>query len=160
MNSEDLKKYVIEKLNEGVNADEIWSSVIESGNSEDEVHVVFEDEDVKELILEKEGLPPVPPEATEDEKKESNDPQEKNYEVDLNDVDTSVIENVPIPPNASEDIEYLPDIKKYVVKSLEMGFSKKVVKDIAVQAGWSEGDMNEIFADDEVSSLLFKKTVD
>lgn len=160
MTLEDLKKYVIEKLNEGVNADEIWSSVIESGNSEDEVHAVFEDEDVKGLILEKEGLPPVPPEAEEDEKEELKDSQEKDYEVDLDDIDTSVIENVPTPPNASEDSEYLPDIKKYVVKSLEMGFSKKVVKDIAIQAGWSGSDMDEIFADEEVSSLLFKKTID
>lgn len=156
---EDLKTYVIDKLKEGVNADELWDSIIESGKSEEEVHKVFEDEEVKGLILEKEGLPPIPPEGEEEKEEKPEESKKTNIEIDLDNVDASVIESVPTPPDVSKDVEVLPDIKKYIIKSLKLGFSKKVIKDVAIQAGWSESGLDEIFADEEVSSLIFKKRI-
>ena len=151
---EDLKPYVIERLKEGLNADEIWSSIIDSGRSKEDVHEVFEDREIKGLILEKEGLPPVPPEGEERE-----DDLEESQEIDFGDIDTSVIESIPVPPGTSKDLEFLPDIKKYVIKSLKLGFSKNIIKDVAIEAGWKESDVDKVFADEDVSSLMFKNRV-
>lgn len=152
MDSDKLKGYVIDKLNEGVNADEIWEQIIEAGYSKDILRNVFDEWEIRGLILEKEGMPPTPPPAEdEDDEELSEIPKPPKPDGAETDEENFNIEDVPLPDNREEENEPegFPDLRSYILNTLRMGFSEKVVKEVAVKAGWERSYIDELFAEDE-----------
>ncbi len=149
MAPEDIKPYIIEKLKEGLSVDQIREALVDLGLTEEEIKKTLKDKEIEGLILKNEGVPPPPPAFIGSVEKGDDLPLAE----DLGTKTTSTTEeNDPDPdivPPYKEEVDkasnIYPDIEFYVFNCLRQGFSKEMVRKVALNAGWSESDIEEAF---------------
>lgn len=48
----------------------------------------------------------------------------------------------------------LDELKSYVIKNLKKGFKEKTLREVIAKAGWTEKEVDGVFADEEVMTLI------
>ncbi len=140
MNSGDIKLYVIEKLKEGLNVNQVRGALSDLGRTKDEIDEIFKEEEIRVLILGNEGIPPPPPPFVGGDKEENLSESGNKSTLKIDSRQNGHISDIDFVPSFKKESDdktgVLPDIEFYVYNSLRQGFSKETIRRVAATAGW------------------------